>query len=543
MNLFSSTRLGASIALALGAFAAAPAQAVSITREFSSAWSDPAHPGHGFVTDVVDAGNGNKTLIAYWFTYDTQGRQMWVVGVGPVQGDRATLQAVTTSGGSFDNLFNPAAVQQQPWGTLEVQFTGCNAGTVDFIPTNAPRGRIAVTRLTSRYNSACTGGISDDRASTSADSELIRFLQPTAAAPAASGKTRFEQRADRTDFKVEAEDVPTGTYTLRVGGVARGTFAVTSVANGTNGEIEFRSPVEPGKILLDFDPRGQRIDVERNGTVFLTTELTDTPPPGGGSGAPTGSGVYALVVEPSGNDGPELHAELELRAGRADFSVEVEDVAVGSYTLRVDGTERGTVDVVAVPGGTNGELEFRNPVEPGKLQLNFDPRGKLVDISRGTQSVLSGLFPSQPTGADDDNGGGGGDDDNGGGGGDDDNGGGGGGGDDDNGNGGGTGGTPGTWSAPLTSVGPDADASGSLSYEVTNNEREFEVEAEDLDDGSYSVVVDGRTRATMAVSRGRGEVKFNDPPRAGRVTLDFDPRGKTIEITRGGTVYLRGRLP
>jgi uncharacterized membrane protein YgcG len=541
MNLSLSNRLGAAIALALGAFAAAPAQAVSITREFSSAWSDPAHPGHGFVTDVVDAGNGNKTLIAYWFTYDAQGRQMWVVGVGPVQGDRATLQAVTTSGGSFDNLFNPAAVQQQPWGTLEVQFTACNAGTVDFVPNNGPRGRIAVTRLTSRFNAACSGGISDDRASTSADSELIRFLQPTAAAPAASGKTRFEQRSDRTDFKVEAEDVPTGTYTLRVGGTARGTFEVASVANGTNGEIEFRSPVEPGKILLDFDPRGQRIDVERNGTVFLTTELTDTPPPGGGNGAPTGSGVYALIVEPSGNDGPELHAELELRAGRADFSVEVEDVPVGSYTLRVDGTERGTVQVVAVPGGTNGELEFRNPVEPGKVLLNFDPRGKLVDVSRGTQSVLSGLFPTQPTGPADDNGGGsggGGNDDNGGG-----NGGNGGNGGGGNGGGGGTGGTPGTWSSALSSVGPDTDASGALAYEVTNDEREFEVEAEDLDDGSYAVVVDGRTEATMVVSRGRGEVKFNAPARAGRELLDFDPRGKTTEITRNGTVFLRGRLP
>jgi len=151
--------------------------------------------------------------------------------------------------------------------------------------------------------------------------------------------------------------VPTGTYTLRVAGVARGSFDVVPVAGGSNGEIEFRSPVEPGKRLLDFDPRGQRIEVVRNGTVFLSTDLaTTTPPPG--DGGPTGSGEYVLVVEPAGNDGPELHAELELRAGRAEFSVEVEDVAAGAYTLRVDGVERGTVQVVAVPGGTSSLLRI-----------------------------------------------------------------------------------------------------------------------------------------------------------------------------------------
>jgi len=187
----------------------------------------------------------------------------------------------------------------------------------------------------------------------------------------------------------------------------------------------------------------------------------------------------------------------------------------------------------------SGELEFRNPVEAGKQPLNFDPRGKLVDVSRGTQSVLSGQFPAEPTspiddgGGDNGGGGGGGDDD------DDDNGGGGGDDDDD----GGGGGTTGIWSAALADVGPDADANGALSYEVTGNEREFEVEAEDLPDGNYIVRVGGTQRATMAVTRGRGQVKFNDPPRAGRETLDFNPRGVDTEIVQGSTVYLRGRLP
>ncbi len=508
----------------LGVLAASPpAGALEITREFSSAWADPARPGHGFVTDVVDPGDGSKLVVVYWFTYDTQGRQIWVVGTGPVDGNQATLRAVTTRGGSFDNTFDPAAVQQQPWGTLKLSFASCDSGALEFLPADpaAPRGRIDVTRLTARYNAQCSGGISDDRSAGAGETEIVRFMQAATVAPGARGKTEFAQRADRTDFKVEVEDVPAGTYALRVGEQIRGSFAVIALAGGTRGGLEFRSPVEPGKLLLDFDPRDQRIAVERDGVVYLSTDLVAPPPPGPpGGGAPLGSGLWVLQVEPSGNDGPELDAELSLRSDRAEFSVELEDVPAGDYALRVAGQPRGTISVVAVPGGTSGELEFRNPAEPGKTLLDFDPRGQLIQAERNGQVVLSGLFPIQPSAGigDDDGGGGGG-----------------------GGGGGSTGGT--LLTAPLERVGPDGDASGSLEWQATADETEFEVEVEDLDDGSYTVVVDNVARGSMRVDGGEGELKFNDPPRAGRGLLDFDPRGKLTEVVRNGVVYLRGRLP
>jgi hypothetical protein len=124
----------------------------------------------------------------------------------------------------------------------------------------------------------------------------------------------------------------------------------------------------------------------------------------------------------------ELNAKLEERPNRADFSVELEDVPAGSYALDVGGVERGTIDVVAVTRGTEGEIEFRDPPEAGHFLLDFDPRGEIVRVRRGGTVVISGLFPNAPTGGSDDddgddNGGGGNDDppgdDNGGGGNDD----------------------------------------------------------------------------------------------------------------------------
>jgi hypothetical protein len=49
--------------------------------------------------------------------------------------------------------------------------------------------------------------------------------------------------------------------------------------------------------------------------------------------------------------------------------------------LDVDGTERG-------------EVEFRNPVEPGKILLDFDPRGQQIDVLDGATVILETLFPS-----------------------------------------------------------------------------------------------------------------------------------------------------
>ena len=88
-------------------------------------------------------------------------------------------------------------------------------------------------------------------------------------------------------------------------------------------------------------------------------------------------------------------SRLRPRSDRTDFSVEIEDVPVGGYDLRVGGDSVGTIEVKMMQDGSiQGELEFRNPVEPGKILLDFDPRGLQIDILDGTTVVLETLFPS-----------------------------------------------------------------------------------------------------------------------------------------------------
>ena len=375
------------------------AGATIITREFTAAWFDPSRPGHGVGIEVIDGAAG-KTLLAYWFTYDTDGRQLWLYGTGPVVGDTAQVTVFETQGGSYDGSFDPSQVTQAPWGTLTISFSDCNNGQMIFDPAaaGAASGSMPLIRSTRLFNSACSGGVSDVRFAGTGDTEIVSFLPNIGPFAGASAKAKFEERADRTEFSVELEDLPTGNYSLIVDGTQRATIAVISVAGGTRGEVEFRSPVEPGKLLLTFDPRGAQIEVSNGATALFAGQLgTSNPGPSPTPGpVPLGNALYELFVEPSGNDGPELYAKLEQRSDRVNFSVELEDVAAGSYEILVGGVSRGTLVVVATAGGTEGELEFRDPVEPGKLMLDFDPRGQIIAATRNGSVVLQGTFPNTP---------------------------------------------------------------------------------------------------------------------------------------------------
>lgn len=510
-TLFRAAALTAALAGLSGA-----AGAITVTRDFSASWYDPSHSGHGFNIEVVDNPSG-KNMVLYWYTYDASGAPLWVLAQGAVSDVRATLRAVTTSGGRFGNV-DPSLVHVQDWGTISVTFTDCNHGTVTWTandPALQP-GSMPIERLTRLYGSACTGGISDDSSASSAGTVVVAdtFLANTGVAPQARAYARFESVGGRVDFKVELEDLPVGSYTLRVAGRTRAAIAVAASASGTRGEVEFRSPVEPGKLLLDFDPRGAAIEIAQGTTVFFGSALgtaSAAPAPATGNAPPTGNAAYELRVEPQGNNGPDLHAVLDQRADRVEFGIELQDVAAGVYAIRIGGVVRGQLNVTAVPGGTHGELEFRNPVEAGKILLDFDPRGALVEALSNGAVVLSGTMPAQPTGTP---------------------------------SGGGTTGTGSVaLSATLVSSGVDSNANGHAEYAQTGSEREFEVQIEDVADGAYALSVGGTIRATIAVSGERGEVKFSDPGRSGRITLDFDPRGMRIEVSRGGVVYLSAVFP
>lgn len=501
----------------------APAPAVLLTREFTGSWYDPAKVGQGFNLDVVDNSSG-KTAVLYWYTYDAAGRPLWLYGQAVIPaGNSVSMDLFEVSGPRFAQDFSANQLGLNRFGQIQLSFSSCTAGAAVYSGTLGI-GSFNLSRLTQGFGGTCTGTLIDDgKASTVADAvlnvsglaETIRVLQPTAAAPMASGELKYRTGSGRIRFSVEVEDLPVGNYSLLGNGVLRATLNVVSVPGGTQAEVEFSAPADGNELPLDFDPRNMSFVIRQGTTEFMTGRLDAAigiaPPTGGSSGSapPTGN---ALTVLRFGTGAVEAKAELKQESSKVEFEVELEGVPAGRYDIQVGSVVRGSISVNALSTGrTYGETEFRNPVESGKLLLNFDPRGALISLRGATGIVASATFPTQ----------------------------------------GNAGGSAGVGSFPtvpqmkiaMSRVGPDSNASGELEFESSSSRQDFKVEVEDLDNGSYDVEVDGVKRATLNVNLGRAEVEFRNPVEPGKQLLDFPVQGKLVRVLRGGVAYLSGSIP
>lgn len=380
------------------------AEDIIVTRNFTGLWDQPEHQNQGINLQIVDQVSGDKVGVAYWFTYAADLESAWFIGIGPVTGNRVEMLLYETSGIDFLETKTAGDDRVQEVGSLVMEFNSCDEGTVTFNTTlqDVGSGSFPVERLTDLFKTDCSGGVSDDTPPGINITEARIGLSPARDGISGSGHADFEERPDRTEFSVEAEDLAAGSYRILVGGIDRGELVI---ALGT-GETEFRSPVEPGKVLLTFDPRDQLIEIHDDQGAVLTSGDGVIGPGGddggndggdGNSGTEIDFGTTQIEVE-LGNTGvypgASGDAKLEPREDRTDFSVEIEDVPIGSYTLRIGGNEVGMIDVVQLQDGSiEGEIEFRNPVEPGKVLLDFDPRGQQIDVLEGSTVVLETLFP------------------------------------------------------------------------------------------------------------------------------------------------------
>lgn len=516
---------------ALLSLAATSAGALEVTGSFTGWWGQPDQESHGVIVSVSQKPDGTRQGVIYWANYDNQGNPSWFIAQGPVVGDTVDATMYRVEGVTFMQPEDASVTPLQSVGSMQLTFSNCSNGDVTFDTPQSivGTGGFRIARLTNQPGTSCSGGIADNTSPTAPPEAFTTFLVGTQAAPAASGKAEFESIPGRADFQVEIEDLPLGAYTLRVGGIERGQIDVVSTAGGNQGEIEFRSPVEVGKVLLDFDPRDQLIEVLDGTTVVLEGAApTSGSIPGADQGTPPPFGNSEIEVDLT-NAGAFPAAsgdvELEQRATRVDFNVEIEDLPVGPYTLTVDGVARGTIQVVDTADGPEGELEFRFPVEPGKLALDFDPRGATIEVSDASGAVLAVTFPANGAGGDDGSGG------------------------DDSGDDGSGDDAPNDIEIEvgMTNSGRFPAGLASARFERNVLETKFEIRAEGIPAGAYPIIVDGIERGVLQMiaddDETEGEIEFRDPQDEDSQPLDFDPRGQRVEITDGTTTLFSTDFP
>lgn len=381
-----------------------------ITASFSGIWDQPEQESQGIILQIGEEGDDEKVGIAYWFTYGPDLKTSWYLGVGPVVGNEIEMVLYTASDIGFmaENLEGNEEVV--PVGILDLVFKNCNHGTAtyafDEVNEVVDAGEFPIKRISSIYRQRCSGGISDDTPSGGKPMQMDVKLMPAADDGSGEGKAKFWERTDRSDFKVEAEDIPDGTYTLKICAdnedpdVEVQMFDMP-VLNG-EGELEFRSPEIDEKLNLNFDPRGCKIEILDGETVVLTSgENVLSVKTMGKPDKDMGMGTTIEVDLTSTGvvEGAKGEAEYEMKMGEIEFSVKVKDVPLGFYSVEVAGLSRGEVEVVDDDGDLEGRVKFSDPQKGENLFLNFEPRGEIVEIRQTTGDepavILEVLFPDE----------------------------------------------------------------------------------------------------------------------------------------------------
>jgi hypothetical protein len=101
-----------------------------VTSGISGTWYDEGHDGEGFMIDISAGG----VVVVSFYTYDTMGRQFWVIGDGQLDGNMFQISFSTTDGGIYGNDFDPTLVKRYPWGTGTFTFNGCSSGVANIAP-------------------------------------------------------------------------------------------------------------------------------------------------------------------------------------------------------------------------------------------------------------------------------------------------------------------------------------------------------------------------------------------------------------------------
>lgn len=98
----------------------------------------------------------------------------------------------------------------------------------------------------------------------------------------------------------------------------------------------------------------------------------------------------------------------------------------------------------------------------------------------------------------------------------------------------------------MVNTGEDANAKGVAEFRERIDRMDFKVKAQNLDAGSYDVLVNDAVVGSLSVSsKGKGEAEFRSNPEPGedKQPLTFDPRGQLVEVAQGPTIFLSVVFP
>lgn len=96
-------------------------------------WKGPDRNGEGTQLEVV-LSNGQLTVVATVYSYDTSGDQVFLIAVGEVSGNSVDVNVYITEGGLWGAAFDPDLLDEDEWGTGNFTATSCNTVHLSLSP-------------------------------------------------------------------------------------------------------------------------------------------------------------------------------------------------------------------------------------------------------------------------------------------------------------------------------------------------------------------------------------------------------------------------
>ncbi|MEM9533346.1 MAG: hypothetical protein AAGA23_20660 [Pseudomonadota bacterium] len=95
---------------------------------YNGIWFDPEQDGAGWFVDQIAEDQAAIT----WFTYDPEGNQHWMIGVGAISDETITVDSMQqTSGARFGSDFDPSQVIRSNWGRIDLT-AACDSGSLAY---------------------------------------------------------------------------------------------------------------------------------------------------------------------------------------------------------------------------------------------------------------------------------------------------------------------------------------------------------------------------------------------------------------------------
>lgn len=130
-----------------------PGQPIKEYAGQSGSWFDTAHDGEGFALHWLS----RDEAVVTWYTYDSEGNQYWMIGVGRYENGQIVFPEIqSTRGARFGEAFDPEDVERFGWGSLTMNLK-CSSGSARYESNLAEfeSGEFNLIRLTHLKQPGC----------------------------------------------------------------------------------------------------------------------------------------------------------------------------------------------------------------------------------------------------------------------------------------------------------------------------------------------------------------------------------------------------